>query len=524
MSFVEEGQTDFIPVAWNDYRTDPPRSLISRLSFALPTLCCGVSYLLGGFTAVTGVGMSLLTLLCVIFLFDELRKFPSRQGLGGILLYGGMLTWYCHDYVYNWLAGIPPEFSAIVTPYTLAKDAFYTCLFVFIAASTLELVWFRTAEKLITIVPEPADSSLYLIVIGIALAIGLSPFFLLVNEPAYSALWKVITLDSEDVKWSVGRTVLGTAANLNYNWGGYVVVLLQIGCVSGILCALYALFVTRSVPAKILCAAVWLFWTLDGFTSYRRGDMAFMVLPLVGFLYFKYQQQAIRYFRKSGWKAYALAGVVGGALFLVVQYQTAVRYGSDLELLRPRGNTMFSEAIRTWAYIPERNNGRYYYDNFPGEDLVRPLPDCLFWLILDPIPRALWNSKPLDSFYGWHNVFETNEPNGFTGTGISSGIVGFFYFRFGPFGVMEGATLFGWMLGLSERALRRAANRPLALLFVMAYATFIFRDFRDMDWHTFDPVFESGVALYVIVKLTGAAPKESPQYMISQPSEVMAFE
>ena len=506
--------------------------MAGRLSFFVPVVFSGMSYLVGGSTLLTNLGMFTLTFLCVFFLFDELRKFPRRMGVGGIILYGGVLVWFCYDYLYHWIDGVAPEFSSIVTPNVVAKDAFSVCLFFAMAVFVLDVGWFSAAEKFIVAVPEPAGETLYLVVICTALIVGLIPYFLLVNEPPYMALWKTITLDSNDVKWSVGRTYLGTAVNINYNWGGYIVVLLQIGTVSGILGAMYSILIARTAVGKMFGGAIWLFWVLDSYTSLRRGDMAFMILPVVGFLYFKYQRQALGYLRKTGWKAYAFAGILGLSLFLIVQYQTALREGGDVELFSPRGNTMFSESIRTWAYVPDRNNGHYFYDSIPGETILRPIPDCLFWLAIDPIPRALWNSKPLDDFYAWHNVFETHEVNGVTGTGVSSGIVGYFYFRFGLFGVIEGGLFFGWLAGLSERALRRSGGRPIALLFVMAYATFLFRDFRDLDWHAFDGVLEAGVALYLIVKLTGAAPNPEPgavswEGLSTAPAsgrEVMAFE
>jgi oligosaccharide repeat unit polymerase len=293
--------------------------------------------------------------------------------------------------------------------------------------------------------------------------------------------------------------------NLNYDWGGYVAQILQIGQMTGILAAAYSIMIARSLLGKIIGWPIWLFWVGYSFAGMRRGDFAFMGLPVAALLYYKYQSALIGQIRLSRWKAYALGGVVAFALLVGVQYEGSVRANtSSLELFTARGDTMFSEGLKAWAIFPDKKN--YYYDDFPGETIVRPLPDTLFWLIIDPIPRALWNDKPLDSFGPWYSNLISGEHTGANGTTVSSGAVGTWYFRFGPFGVIEGALLYGWLMGVAERSLRRAGNRPLAVIFSLAFVTFMFRAYRDLWFHNLDQVLLTGVLLYVVVKLLGAAP------------------
>jgi hypothetical protein len=298
---------------------------------------------------------------------------------------------------------------------------------------------------------------------------------------------------------------VGHAENLNYDWGGYVAMLLQVGQFVGVLAAAYAIMVARTLPGKIMGWAVWFFWVGYSFTGLRRGDITFMGLPVAGLLYYKYQNVLLAQIRQGRWKAFVLGGIVAFALLVGVQYEGSVRANvGSLELFTARGDTMFSEGLKAWSIFPEQKN--FYYDNFPGEGFLRPIPDTIFWLLIDPIPRALWNSKPVDEFGPWYSNAITGEHSGATGTTVSCGAVGGWYFKFGPFGVIEGAILYGWLMGVAERALRRAAGRPLAVIFALAFVTFMFRAFRDLWFHAFDQVLLAGILLYIIIKLLGAAP------------------
>ncbi|MGA2230787.1 MAG: O-antigen polymerase [Tepidisphaeraceae bacterium] len=505
MTFVEDPYFHPDAQAIPQLGAEAERSILRPLLFGIPVVLSGLSYVAGGVQALTDLSFLFLAGFCLLFLARELWDFPEKQGMGGLLIFGGVLIWFCHDYFSNWFGVdfLDPAFG--FSAGTIAKAAFYHCLFIEIMVAVYKFPVFRWAEKLIVIVPEPASSSLYAAVLLVMMAFTFSPFFLFQSEPFYMALWHTATFRSNLVPWTVGRTSIGQAMNLNYDWGGYVAQILQIGQMTGILAAAYSIMIARSLPGKIIGWPIWLFWVGYSFAGMRRGDFAFMGLPVAALLYYKYQSALIGQIRLSRWKAYALGGVVAFALLVGVQYEGSVRANtSSLELFTARGDTMFSEGLKAWAIFPDKKN--YYYDDFPGETIVRPLPDTLFWLIIDPIPRALWNDKPLDSFGPWYSNLISGEHTGANGTTVSSGAVGTWYFRFGPFGVIEGALLYGWLMGVAERSLRRAGNRPLAVIFSLAFVTFMFRAYRDLWFHNLDQVLLTGVLLYVVVKLLGAAP------------------
>jgi hypothetical protein len=484
------------------------RSNHARMLFMAPVVFSAASYAAGGIPPVTDLSFVLMTAFCVIFLVREMWMFPKRQGIGAIILYGGVLVWFCHDYFWNWFMIDFSSAAAQVGPDVVARCAFYHCLFIAIMVWVYEIPIFTWVDKLIVSIPEPSSPSLYLIVLLATMAVGTSPFFLAVREPFWEAFWAVVTFGTDDLHWTVGRTVTGYAQNVNYNWGGYVVQVLQIGQVAGILGATYSIMVARWLPAKLFGWACWAFWFMYSFSTYRRGDIAFMTLPVVGLLYYKYQIAAADYLKKLGWKAYAFAGLVGFGLFVAVQFQGATRDRDSLQLFKARGNTMFSEGIKAWAAIPSQIGGYYYDRAFPGEGIVRPIPELIYWFVVDPIPRALWNNKPIDPFGPWYSNFITGERSGANGTTVSGGAVGSWYFKYGPAGVIQGALVYGWLMGVCERSLRRAQRRPIGVIFALAFATFVFRSYRDLWFHILYPIMIGGAALWLLVKLFGSSRAE----------------
>jgi hypothetical protein len=192
------------------------------------------------------------------------------------------------------------------------------------------------------------------------------------------------------------------------------------------------------------------------------------------------------------------------ALFVAVQYESGLRSNASINLFAARGNTMFSDGLKAWTIFPDRTGG-YFDDTFPGAGTLLPIPHTLFTLIIDPIPRALWPGKPIDAFDSYYNDLMSGEHTGATGTTESSGAVGDWYFRYGPMGVVEGAIIYGWFMGVAERTLRRAGLKPFALIFALAFATFMFRSFRNLWFHDLDSLLVAGVFLYILIRVTGSA-------------------
>jgi hypothetical protein len=164
---------------------------------------------------------------------------------------------------------------------------------------------------------------------------------------------------------------------------------------------------------------------------------------------------------------------------------------------------MFSSGLLGFNYIPDRQN--YFDNNFPGEMVILPIPHFLFWAAVAPMPRAIWTSKPVDPSWTWYNAISTGRSTlggGTTeGTTISEGIVGYWFFRFGVAGVIEGGIFMGWLMGIFERALYNNNGRPMAFLAALALLTWIFRAYRDADLQDLADtgVFLAGLAICVLI-------------------------
>ena len=509
---MSEGGLTVLPA---DAPAQVARSPLIPVAFAAPLLVSALSYMGGGLPFLSDVAFLMLVVICAPLLVLELVDFNRRLGMGAILIYGGILVWFCHDYASNWLFHDFTEFRpafANVHADTVAKTLFYHCVFIEVMVIAFRFPVLRFADRAVIAVPEPADSRFYLGVAVALLLVGWAGFLPTVDplpvSLAKASLWFVPGLGGGPL-FTVGRT-----GNMNYNWGGYVAEVLQVGQIGGIFGAVYALLVARSFAAKLFGWLDWAFWTSYSFTSYRRGDIAFMALPVLGLMFMKFHAQRdptrrARNFIRLAWTV----GLVG-LIWVIVQMQTATRYNNArLDLFRAAGNTMFSEGLTMWAVIPDQHP--FPYDTWPGEGALRVMPDTLWWFVTGPIPRAIWTTKPIEEFSLWYSAsisgdHRSEQSGGVIGTTVSSGAVGAWYFRYGPAGVVEGAALYGWLMGVAERSLRRARGQPLKVMFALGFATFMFRCYRDLWWHNLYPLMIGGVVLWVVIRLLFGSARAGP--------------
>jgi hypothetical protein len=488
MSYASEayfGEFDAVPASAPEpaASTFPlRRSKLIPIPFAIPTLICLVSWLAGGIPLMTDMGFVILTLICLVYLIVELVKFPQRYGIGGIVLFGGVLVWFCHDYWSNWL-GV--DFRAGVVPFgpeLIARVACLYSLFVGVMSIGLLIPKGQWLVRLILRAPEPANANVYLGIWIALVVIGLLPFALFTTDGLFSAMIGAAagSITGTTIHWTVGRT-----GNYNYNWGGYVAQIIEIGEFSSVFGIFYGIFICRSKLLSILPWINWLYWLMYSFESGRRGEVAAQMIPAIGFLYIKFQLQtaAASGRPRQSVRAYVMAGVLILGTLFVVQYQGYFRdvglNSSDLsqfELFKNQGNSMFSESLAGFQQIPDHHP--IFRGSIPGEGAVLALPETLFWFSIGPIPRALWINKPADSATIWYNALNTGS-EGLEGTTVSQGIVGHWYFRYGLLGMIEGALLIGWLMGIVERILQNSGDKPLGILYSLVLMAWLFRIYRN---------------------------------------------
>ena len=481
-----------------------PRSAYAPLLFIGPVALCGASWAANGVPFITDLGFLFLTIACLWCLGSELVRFPQRFGIGALIVYGGTLVWWCHDYFANWFGGNTRPGTSF-PPVVIAEAAFITSLFVFVMTIGLQIRIGKPVEKLILAVPEASSSGFFFALIVVMFLIGVSPYFLFVNEPFYTAVYKDMFAmrSGEGAAWTVGRTGF-----LNFSWGAYIAHILQIGWLGAILAAYYAVMITRNPMAKTIAWGVWLFWFMLAVGSGTRGNVIYLAMPVIALMFIKSEARAAGQLRRVNLRGYALMAVVLLGLLAIVQYQgtfrdtrTYKRDVSQIDLLKNQGNHMFSEALLAYSLVPEVVP--HARDTFPGAGVVRPIPDLLVRFGTGWIPRTIWRDKPaFDDFGAAYNKMISGG-TGLKGHGatICLSIAGGSYVTYGIPGVIEMALLFGWLCGLVERAFLRANLRPVATLFLLGLMTYFFRCYRDLTPHDLYPLLIGMAAMCGIVLL-----------------------
>ncbi|MFN4243469.1 MAG: O-antigen polymerase [Tepidisphaerales bacterium] len=489
------------------------RSKYQPLFFLVPFLVAAVSWVAGGIALLTDFAWLLITTLCVVFLLAELRAFSFRWGIGGLLVFGGVLIWFCYDYFDNWFLRTFrfPEASYLVPEETLARATMWHAAFIPCMLLGMRIRLGGKVERLLARYPEPEKGSLYLFLILVLFAIGMSPYFIFVDEPFYMAIWnEFLGGRAGGALWTVGRT-----GNVNYSFGAYVAQILQVGAFASVLGAFYAICVARTWVGRAIGLAIWAPAAALGFGTGTRGSLVLVALPLVGFLFLRYQAQAAAILRRVSLRAYlGLAATLIGLLILV-QIQATFRDAGfrktdweRVEVTRLKGNMMFSESLQGFELIPKHQAP--FYDNFPGEAIVRPIPDAIYWFFVSPIPRAIWTDKPIDPVWVWYNRVVAG--TGVEGTTISHGAVGYWYFRYGFWGVLQGGLFIGFLMGVTERLLRDyAVYKPILIVVSLALATFLFRAYRGLQWVELHATLVGLAALAVAILVLRPFFNVSPQ-------------
>jgi hypothetical protein len=491
-----------------------PRSAYVWVPFIIPVLFCGLSYLSGGSPFFTDLGFITLTILCAGFLLMEVVRFPFRAGLGGILLFGGVLSWFCNDYLTTWLGMNFAGGNSPIPALIVAKSAFWHSVFILMMVVGLNIKYGKWLEKSLLCLPDiPSESFFVVLILGLFL-VGISPFFLFSAESPIMCF-----IHYGFGSWTGGAPAftVSRTGSVNYSFGAYVAQILQIGTMSGLLSLIYAVLVAQRPLPKLLAWLNWTYWTFAAFETVRRGELSAMMLPAIILIFLKYQMKAAALYGRHSVRAYIYGGfllfmLVFGIAFLGQFRGERGGLGSgtigDTKLSSVSGNHMFTEGLIGFQLIPETHD--FFRAANPVEGLLLPMPNTAYWFVIGIMPRAVWTSKPLDDTWVWYNETVTHEHN-IQGTTISHGLVGYWYFNFGPFGVLEGGLYAGWLMIVAERTLQHSEGKPLNLLMALGFAAFLVREYRDVNFSELYPLIIGGVAIaatiYALRPFFGGTPQ-----------------
>jgi hypothetical protein len=463
----------------------PKRSIWQPVAVILPVMLSAGGYCFAIPVLIDFAFLS-LTALFVIFLLGELRRFSERFGMGGIVLFAGVLIWFCYDYFRFWFMAWTPHWNGPMPPNVIASAGFTHMVYILCMVIGIRIRFGRRFAQLLTKFPEPPSPANYFWVVIVSQIVGLMPYVVFTAEPFYMAIYHSIVMGrTGSAAWTVGRT-----GNVNYSYGAYVAQILDVGAGGAILAMFCVVFLRINKFKKLICILFWLLWVATGFGTGTRGDIVKMVMPVVAFVFIRYHVQAQEYLHKYSLRAYAFVGIILFLAVVVIQVQIRFRNEgfqnvslNDVSLTKIEGNAMFSSSLIGFALIPEQHD--YFYNKFPGQAIIMPIPNFIAWVAIAPMPRAFWTTKPIDPSWEWYNAVSTGRStlSGGTieGTTISEGIVGYWYFRFGIPGVIEGGLFMGWLMGVFERALYNNNGRPFSFFAAMSLLTWMFKTYRDAD-------------------------------------------
>ncbi|MGD0768946.1 MAG: hypothetical protein ABSB42_12245 [Tepidisphaeraceae bacterium] len=502
------------------------RSKVLYFFLLIPCMWAGISWMGGGIPFLTDLAFSTLLVMCLILIATEVVAFSRRFGVGGLVLFGGTLVWYVHDYFSNWFQ-INFQFNFTgFSPEVVAKAAFSTTLFVFFAAMGLLLPPWRRFTNMSLKIPEPANNGVYMFAIIATALVGLIPLAFFTKESLPITLWKAMTAmrTGHGPEYTTGRT-----GNLNYSWGGYLAQLQQIGSTGGVLAAFYVLMVPGKGPSKWLATLIWVFSAALGFGGGSRGEFLFAVFPVAVLLFLKYMLIAADRLRKFSPRAILYSGVFMFCTLFVVQIQGNFRnsglQGVDLfkmQIFKSQGNDMFSEGLLGYKYFGEIFP--LAKNNFPGATFIRPMPDVAFRFAIGWIPRVLWHNKPgIDASAQWLNKMmsggtaaNTDTSGQVTGGTMCPGIAGEACNAYGFAGVIEMGLLFGWLCKLTEEMLWVNLRRPLTVMFALGVAGWLFRCFRDLTPQDLYPLLIGMLFIILAIKFiqvfSGGQTAETPVF------------
>ena len=452
----------------------------------------------GGSTGLNNVAWLIIGAYCAIGMAEELRAFPRRFGVGGLVFYSGVIVWFFWDYMKMWsgLVGYPPDAGLSYKGITgdlesLSKATFYHCLFITLGTLGLQIPWGMWFSKLIAKTPQPENPGTLLALIIAIWIFSVLPYFLFTTVPWYEAIWRQIVgfKSGEAQVWTLGRT-----GRMNVAWTGYIGFWLRLGHFAGLLAAFYAIYMARSFLARAVTWFIWFFALAIAFGGAKRSHIVTMGAPVLGMLFIMFHvraSNAIGWVRRQNMiKAYVIVLSMAIIFFTLIQIQGHNRRKSLAEaklrteqFIDPRDNTMFTHSLVIFERMPEEVEP-FYTTLFPGQGWIWPVPYTAFRLVTGVIPRALWRNKPRDVVSDWVNT-ERGQAVGFGrgGATLSNGLVGFWYGRYGMGGVVEGALLFCWLLAMMERAIWLAREKPIAIIIALGLLEWMFRSFRDFRFH-----------------------------------------
>lgn len=114
--------------------------------------------------------------------------------------------------------------------------------------------------------------------------------------------------------------------------------------------------------------------------------------------------------------------------------------------------------------------------------VLMPMPDTFLLFVTNPIPRILWEDKPVDKSFGAYNYLRLGSTGFETGSNITPTIPGRYYMKYGLLGVIEAGLLIGFLWGWANLYIRNYSTAPTLLFLIPIFSSaLLFAATRDLS-------------------------------------------
>jgi len=428
--------------------------------------------------ATVAIGFCVLGFSCILNLFLGFRNWRKAKPAGLILLSFGVIYFYVVEVldVTIFRKEIFEEFSLATASISDWVDAgMLIGLFYFCAVLGLSI---RPGKRLVraaarSSIPESPGVLFLIALVGIAVSA--------VPILVYGGQGFIATLKNSMLSARSGFYESGLERG---NLGDARAPVLALGMLAGVSFFLLAgiLFSRVARPLLKFASLVLLFGLLvTGSASGTRSATASMLLPL-------FVMMALRLYESKRWRKAAFVAMVGAVfcaylVFQVQYYYRSIGWGGfhwNKEIvLNPQGYQYTSEVVTIHTIYPRVKP--FVSGQTLIERLLKPIPERLFWIVINPVPRAWWPGKPLPPGWADYTLIRTGSLDLDRATTIASSIVGSSYRDFGLPGVVEIGLFYGFLLGLFQAGFREIKGwEPMRLVPLLVFGYWLLYGFRGL--------------------------------------------
>jgi hypothetical protein len=451
------------PNAWTPAA---PRRRLPARSVDLALMALLLIFLVGALVFFAQPGSRSLASFCVhltaavhlIVLVLQARRWNPSIFSGRAIGLAGVFYWFLLEALQS--GGDYPEFGADHVVYGLVLVQCYTVAFLacydFFARKPRPEAALLSKAAL-----QPRNSFALTLAVALGWLLGVTPILVYGGQDWGAIFEGILASRSGKIGW--GRSNLGDSRSA-------VLALAYFGWAAAGLGALAALRMRRRWLLRLLAATATTLVVSQLFFAGTRHILAIVAMPVIGVLVLGTSPRR----RGRVMVALTLGFIVLYGAFQIQRYARARGFRNVekeriiQELARPHGHQLFIEVL-------------YVADIVPDEMPYSTPGSTLFFLAINPIPRAVWPEKPIDPFWRDFSNFRTGTDATDGGTTIAASNIGQLYAEGGLAMVLLCGLAFGWWAAIADDLFLRHGRRPETAYVAAMLMTLMLLSYRGIN-------------------------------------------